>query len=124
MPAPRSSTEAGSPGGPLWRAAPPPPFPPTAAGQCAGWASRHLCGLPGLLAGAALSWARALGEFGATLLFAGSLSEVTQTMPLAIYAALEMDVRLALSLSLVLAGCAVLALLLLRGLPRLLLARR
>src|SRR5687768_7882283 len=42
--------------------------------------------LPGLLSGAALCWARSLGEFGATLVFAGSLSGVTQTMPLAIYA--------------------------------------
>lgn len=40
---------------------------------------------PGLLAGAALAWARALGEFGATILFAGSLQGKTQTLPLAIY---------------------------------------
>ena len=43
----------------------------------------------GLAAGAALAWARALGEFGATLLFAGSFAGVTQTLPLAIYANLE-----------------------------------
>ena len=60
--------------------------------------------LPGLVAGAALAWARALGEFGATLLFAGNLSGRTQTMPLAIYAALESDIRLAAAFSLVLAG--------------------
>jgi len=80
--------------------------------------------MPGLLAGAALSWARALGEFGATLLFAGSLPGVTQTMPLAIYAALESDVTVALALSLLLAGCALLSLLVLRGLPPLWTARR
>ncbi|HTQ08195.1 MAG TPA: ABC transporter permease [Polyangiaceae bacterium] len=57
---------------------------------------------PGLLSGVALAWARALGEFGATLMFAGSLSGRTQTLPLAIYAALESDVRAARALSLVL----------------------
>ena len=70
--------------------------------------------LPGLLAGAALSWARALGEFGATLLFAGNLPGTTQTMPLAIYTALESDVQVALSFALVLAGASVMPLLLLR----------
>lgn len=58
---------------------------------------------PSLISGASISWARALGEFGATLLFAGSLPGVTQTMPLAIYAALESDLRIALALSLSLA---------------------
>ncbi len=43
--------------------------------------------LPGLLAGATLAWARALGEFGATIMFAGNFPGVTQTMPLAIYGA-------------------------------------
>ena len=62
--------------------------------------------LPGLIGGAALAWARALGEFGATLLFAGNLSGHTQTMPLAIYTALESDVRAALALALVLAAAA------------------
>jgi len=57
---------------------------------------------PGLASGAALSWARALGEFGATLMFAGSLAGRTQTLPLAIYAALETDLRAARALSLVL----------------------
>jgi molybdate transport system permease protein len=41
--------------------------------------------LPGLAAGAVLAWARALGEFGATIMFAGNFPGVTQTMPLAIY---------------------------------------
>ncbi len=74
--------------------------------------------LPGLLGGAALAWARALGEFGATLLFAGNLPGTTQTMPLAIYTALESDVRVALALALVLAGVCVMVLLGLRQLPR------
>ena len=72
---------------------------------------------PGLVGGAALSWARALGEFGATLLFAGNLPGTTQTMPLAIYMALESDVRVALALSLVLAGVSVLLLFALRMAP-------
>lgn len=59
---------------------------------------------PGLIAGASLAWARALGEFGATLLFAGNMTGETQTMPLAIFSALESDVRLAVVFSLVLAA--------------------
>ena len=73
--------------------------------------------LPGLIGGAALSWARALGEFGATLLFAGNLPGTTQTMPLAIYMALESDVRVAVALSLVLAAVSVFLLLALRATP-------
>jgi len=60
----------------------------------------------GLAGGAAMSWARALGEFGATLMFAGNLSGRTQTLPLAIYTALESDVRTAQSLSLLLLAVA------------------
>jgi molybdate transport system permease protein len=63
-----------------------------------------------LLAGAALSWARALGEFGATITFAGSFEGRTQTMPLAINAALDVDVRAAIMLSLVLLGVSVVVL--------------
>jgi molybdate transport system permease protein len=63
-----------------------------------------------LTAGAALSWARALGEFGATITFAGSFSGRTRTMPLAINAALETDVRAAVMLSLVLLGVSVVVL--------------
>ena len=74
--------------------------------------------LPGLIGGAALAWARALGEFGATLLFAGSLSGTTQTLPLAIYTALESDVRAALAIALVLAAVAAVLLLILRLAPR------
>ena len=57
---------------------------------------------PSLGAGAALCWARALGEFGATITFAGNLPGVTQTMPLAVYLALETDLDAAIALSLVL----------------------
>ncbi len=73
--------------------------------------------LPGLVAGAALAWARALGEFGATLLFAGSLPGRTQTMPLAIYAALESDVGVAITFALVLGGLGLVLLLVLRLVP-------
>jgi molybdate transport system permease protein len=57
---------------------------------------------PGLLAGAALAWGRALGEFGATLMFAGSFRGVTQTAPLAIYERFSTDFTGALALSAVL----------------------
>ena len=58
--------------------------------------------LPSILAGTVLCWARALGEFGATITFAGNLPGATQTMPLATYLALETDPERALVLSLVL----------------------
>ena len=73
--------------------------------------------LPGLVVGASLAWARALGEFGATLLFAGNLTGRTQTMPLAILTALESDVRLAVVFSLVLAAMGTLVLVGLRLAP-------
>jgi molybdate transport system permease protein len=73
--------------------------------------------LPGLVVGASLAWARALGEFGATLLFAGNMAGRTQTMPLAIVTALESDVRVAVVFSLVLAALGGLLLLGLRLLP-------
>ena len=57
---------------------------------------------PGLVAGLALAWGRALGEFGATLMFAGSLRGVTQTAPLAIYDRFSEDFPAALALSAVL----------------------
>lgn len=62
--------------------------------------------LPGLVSGAAMSWARALGEFGATLLFAGNLPGRTQTVPLAIYAAFEVDLGAARALAVVLVAVA------------------
>ena len=57
---------------------------------------------PSIVAGAALCWARALGEFGATVTFAGNLRGRTQTMPLAVFLALESDREAAIALSLVL----------------------
>jgi molybdate transport system permease protein len=57
---------------------------------------------PGVAAGAVLCWARALGEFGATITFAGNFPGRTQTMPLAVYLALERDLDAAIVLSLIL----------------------
>ena len=57
---------------------------------------------PGVAAGAVLCWARALGEFGATITFAGNYPGRTQTMPLAVYLALETDLDAAVVLSLLL----------------------
>jgi molybdate transport system permease protein len=59
---------------------------------------------PGLAAGLALAWGRALGEFGATLMFAGSFRGITQTVPLAIYERFGTDFTSALALSAVLVG--------------------
>ena len=58
--------------------------------------------MPGLLAGLALAWGRALGEFGATLMFAGSFRGITQTVPLAIYDQFATDFPAALALSAIL----------------------
>jgi molybdate transport system permease protein len=63
--------------------------------------------LPGLASGAVLSFARALGEFGATITFAGSLQGVTRTLPLEIYLQRETDAEAAVALSLVLVVVAV-----------------
>ncbi len=57
---------------------------------------------PGITAGTVLCWARALGEFGATITFAGNFPGRTQTMPLAVYLALETDLQAAIVLSLIL----------------------
>jgi molybdate transport system permease protein len=75
---------------------------------------------PSLLAGTVLCWARAIGEFGATITFAGNLQGTTQTMPLAVYTALESDRETAVALSIVLLVVAVAILVALRGsyLPR------
>ncbi|MFC4908099.1 ABC transporter permease [Actinomadura gamaensis] len=62
---------------------------------------------PGVLAGAVLCWSRALGEFGATITFAGNFPGRTQTMPLAVYLALETDPQAAIVLSLVLLAVSV-----------------
>jgi molybdate transport system permease protein len=58
--------------------------------------------LNGLVSGALMTWARALGEFGATLIFAGNFQGVTQTMPLAIYTALESDIDAAVHIAVIL----------------------
>jgi molybdate transport system permease protein len=73
--------------------------------------------LPALVGAGALAWARSLGEFGATLLFAGNLPGRTQTMPLAILMALETDVRAAVALALALAAAALLLLIAVRAAP-------
>jgi len=69
---------------------------------------------PGVAAGAVLCWARALGEFGATITFAGNFPGTTQTMPLAVYLALQRDPEAAIVLSLVLLLVSLATLLLLR----------
>lgn len=73
---------------------------------------------PALVGGLALSWARALGELGATLVFAGSLAGRTQTMPLAVLAALERDLADALALAVILLVFAVLILAVLMWMAR------
>jgi molybdate transport system permease protein len=55
-----------------------------------------------LISGSTMSWARALGEFGATMIFAGNLPGLTQTMPTAIYLGFEVDLEVALTLSVIL----------------------
>jgi molybdate transport system permease protein len=67
-----------------------------------------------LLSGAVMSWARALGEFGATIIFAGNFPGRTQTMPLAIYMGFELDLETALTLSVILIGFSFLALLIVK----------
>jgi molybdate transport system permease protein len=68
--------------------------------------------------GLALCWARALGEFGATILFAGNLAGRTQTMPLFVYGALERDLGAAYTAALVLLGLAAAVLVFTRWLAR------
>lgn len=57
-----------------------------------------------LMGGAVMTWARALGEFGATIIFAGNFPGRTQTMPLAIYIGFELDLNIALTLAVILLG--------------------
>ena len=64
----------------------------------------------GLVAGAALTWARALGEFGATLLFAGNQPGRTQTMPIAVYLGFEVRISQAIALAVIMLGIALLVL--------------
>ncbi|WP_411070284.1 ABC transporter permease [Streptomyces sp. cmx-4-25] len=70
---------------------------------------------PGVLAGAALTWARALGEFGATITFAGNLPGTTQTLPLQVYLLLQDEPEAATSVSLLLLAIAMGVLIALRG---------
>jgi molybdate transport system permease protein len=71
-----------------------------------------------LSGGAVMTWARALGEFGATIIFAGNLQGVTQTMPLAIYLGFEQNLQAALTLSLLLLFVSFAVLFLVRGILR------
>ncbi len=65
---------------------------------------------PSIVGGLALSWARAISEFGATIMFAGNLTGRTQTMPLAILSAMESDVGAALALAVILVTASVIVL--------------
>jgi molybdate transport system permease protein len=73
---------------------------------------------PALVAGAITAWARALGEFGATIIFAGNFPGVTQTVPLAIYSALESNFDAAVALSVLVLGFAFTIILAVRYLTR------
>jgi molybdate transport system permease protein len=83
-----------------------------------GWQIFRFITLPlartALLSGMVLAWARALGEFGATIIFAGNLPGRTQTMPLAIYLGFELDLTVALTLSVILIGSSFAVLVLLK----------
>jgi molybdate transport system permease protein len=70
---------------------------------------------PALISGAVMSWARALGEFGATIIFAGNFPGQTQTMPLAIYMGFELNINTALTLSVILVGLSFVSLLIIKG---------
>jgi molybdate transport system permease protein len=78
------------------------------------WAVTVPLVFPSLAAGAALAWARALGEFGATITFAGNLQGRTQTMPLAVYVALESAPDVAVVMSLILLAISLIVLVALR----------
>ena len=69
---------------------------------------------PSLAAGLLLTWARALGEFGATITFAGNLQDRTQTLPLAVFVALESDRDTAVALSLIMVAISLVVLVVLR----------
>lgn len=69
-----------------------------------------------LVSGAVMTWARALGEFGATMIFAGNFPGRTQTMPLAIYLGFEMDLDIALTLSVILIACSFAVLMIVKSL--------
>jgi molybdate transport system permease protein len=69
---------------------------------------------PALVAGAVTAWARALGEFGATIIFAGSFRGITQTIPLAIFAEFQSDIDAAVALSVLVLGFAFVVILVVR----------
>src|SRR5262249_1491875 len=71
-----------------------------------------------LLAGAVMTWARALGEFGATIIFAGNFPGRTQTMPLAIYLGFELDLNIGLTLAVILLGASFAVLFLVKSVLR------
>lgn len=71
-----------------------------------------------LLSGMVMTWARALGEFGATIIFAGNYPGRTQTMPLAIYIGFELDLDVALTLAVILIGFSFLVLMVMKGILR------
>ena len=73
---------------------------------------------PALVAGAVTAWARALGEFGGTIIFAGSFRGITQTMPLAIYGTLESNFDAAVALSVLVLGFSFVVILVARFLTR------
>jgi molybdate transport system permease protein len=73
---------------------------------------------PVLFGGAVMTWARALGEFGATIIFAGNFPGRTQTMPLAIYIGFELDLNIALTLAAILLATSFLVLFIVKGLLR------
>ena len=68
-----------------------------------------------LLSGSVMTWARALGEFGATIIFAGNYPGRTQTMPLAIYIGFEVDLNVALTLAIILICLSFLTLIIVKG---------
>ncbi len=71
-----------------------------------------------LISGSMMSWARALGEFGATIIFAGNFPGRTQTMPTAIYLGFEVDLNIALTLSVILITISFFSILLVKGLAQ------
>ncbi|MGI8858892.1 MAG: ABC transporter permease [Rubrobacteraceae bacterium] len=73
---------------------------------------------PALVAGAVMAWARALGEFGATIIFAGSFRGVTQTIPLAIFAEFQSNIDAAVALSVLVLGFAFVVILTVKYLTR------
>ncbi|MBX3013767.1 MAG: ABC transporter permease [Caldilineaceae bacterium] len=73
---------------------------------------------PVLFGGTVMTWARALGEFGATIIFAGNFPGRTQTMPLAIYIGFELDLTVALTLSVILLAISFFVLFIVKGLLR------